>query len=199
MLGGDMNDKLPKHLEIETKYKVDNILFEFKDLMQIIPEPYEFLFIEGPDKYFTKSETEFIRFRHCLIGESGRTEITFKQKLSTEHNIFRKEVNWITTGTPPEDITAGIEMLGYEFNFEIYKIAHIYKFEEAVIVFYSVKEKDITGYTHFIEIEVHEDLIPSLTEKQAWTILKKYEAFLTPLGIQKQHRVTQSLFEMYRK
>jgi hypothetical protein len=51
--------------------------------------------------------------------------------------------------------------------------------------------------THFIEIEIDEDLIPKLTEEEGWSIIRKYEKELSPLGITHRHRLNKSLFEMY--
>jgi adenylate cyclase class IV len=52
---------------------------------------------------------------------------------------------------------------------------------------------------NFVEIEVSEEKISSMTEKEAWAIIEKYERALEPVGLTAKNRLRKSLFEMYRR
>jgi adenylate cyclase class IV len=192
--------KLDPHCEFETKYKVKgDVLFEFKRIVQDLPGLTGFTYVEGPDTYWTKGE-DFFRYRRAAHEEKDvKAWLTMKQKTGTANNIQRKEINWRVDVTPFETVKEGVEMLGFKYNFKIYKMCHIYYFDDATLVFYTVKEDDKPDLTHFIEVEVDEETIGELTEEQAWDVIKKYEAAFEPLGIKAQNRLRKSLFEMYRR
>lgn len=193
-------EKLDKHTEFETKYRVDGTkIFQFKELIQKINKPYDFLYAEGPDYYYTKPDGSFLRYRKGQTDKGGRAEVTMKQKPSgASHNVIRKEVNWRVDKTPYETIHEGAMMMGYSFNFKIFKMCHIYFFDDANIVFYTVMSDD-KETQHFIEIELDEKKIHNLTEEQAWAIIRSYEAVLEPFGITYRNRLNKSLYEMYVK
>lgn len=193
--------KLDPHTEFESKYRVDaDKLYEFKSIVEKLSDLKEFIYVEGPDVYWTKGETEFLRYRKAAYGaaETSKSWLTMKSKLNgASNNIIRKEVNWRVDATPYETIREGAELLGFTYNFKIYKLCHIYRFNDATLVFYTVKED--TSMSHFIEIEVDEATIGNYTEEQAFEVIKKYENILAPLGLKPQNRLRKSLFEMYVK
>jgi predicted adenylyl cyclase CyaB len=194
------NKKLDPHTEFESKYRIDaDKLYEFKSIIGDLTDLKEFIYVEGPDVYWTKGEAEFLRYRKAAHeAESGKAWLTMKAKQKgASNNIIRKEVNWRVDTTPFETIREGAELLGFTYNFKIYKICHIYRFKDATLVFYTVKED--ASISHFIEIEVDEETIGNYTEEEAWGVIKKYEAVLSPLGIKPQNRLRKSLFEMYVK
>ena len=190
--------KLDEHIEFETKYRVDgNLVYEFKKLVETISEPSKFTYVQGPDFYFTKPDDSFLRYRKA--DNEKRAEVTMKEKpTGARHNIKRKEVNWRVDGTKYETIYEGAMMQGYKYNFKIRKMCHIYNFKDVTLVFYTV-EDDSGKLNHFIEIELDEESIHTLTEDQAWDRIRKYETILSPLGITHRNRLTKSLFEMYKK
>lgn len=191
---------LDPHLEFETKYKVGGeALFPFKTIVQSLPALEGFTYVEGPDTYWTKGE-DFFRYRKAAHEkENVKAWLTMKKKLEgAKNNIQRKEINLRVDVTPFETVKEGVELLGYTYNFKIYKMCHIYYFEDATLVFYTVEDEN-KDLTHFIEIEVHEEKIGEMTEEQAWGIIKKYETALAPVGIKPQNRLRKSLFEMYKK
>lgn len=190
--------KMEKHTEFETKYRLEgDKLFEFKQLIESLDEPYDFTYIQGPDWYYTKDDGSFIRYRKSENDKSGRAELTMKTKpTGSSHNILRKEVNLRVDKNNFCTIEEFIKMLGYNFNFKIWKMCHIYRFKDATVVFYTVRDNS-ESMTHFIEIEVDEDNIHNITEEEAWNIIRKYERVLMPLGINHRHRLNKSLFEMY--
>lgn len=190
-------EKLPPHTEFESKYKVDgDKVYQFKDLVEKIGGS-KFIYVQGPDFYFTKKDNSFLRYRKA--ENETRAEVTMKEKpADAKNNIIRKEVNWRVDKTPYETIREGAIMQGYDYNFKIHKLCHIYNFKDATVVFYTVRD-DIDKLSHFIEIEVDEDSIHTLTESQAWEVIEKYEAILAPLGITYRNRLKKSLYEIYIK
>jgi len=189
--------KLPHHTEFESKYKIDgDRIYDFKNIVESL-EGYRFIYVQGPDYYFTKPDNSFLRYRNA--DNETRAEVTMKEKpANAKNNIIRKEVNWRVDKNSYENIEAGAIMQGYSFNFKISKICHIYNFKDATVVFYTVKD-DSHKLNHFIEIEVDEDTIHKLTEKDAWAVIEKYEEILKPLGITYRSRLRKSLYEMYVK
>jgi hypothetical protein len=191
-------DKLGNNCEFETKYKVNGDLqFKFKAVVSNL-DYKEFVYAEGPDYYYINSKDDFIRYRKAVTER--RSEITLKKKIeNSKNNIQRKEVNWRVDFTPKEDIEEGIKMMGYSFNFSIWKACHIYRMKDGTtLVFYTVKDLD-NNIDHFIEIELDETKTKDLTKDQAMSIINKYEKLLSPLGITHRNRLSKSLFEMYRK
>jgi hypothetical protein len=190
------NPTLDKHCEFETKYKVSSdVQFKFKALVSEI-DYKEFIYAEGPDYYFTKSDGSFLRYRKATTEK--RAEITIKEKpQDAKNNIIRKEVNWRVDITPKETIIEGAEMMGYKFNFSIWKACHIYKMMDGTtLVFYTVRDEN-NNVEHFIEIELDERKITSFTEESALNLIRQWEDFLSPLGITYRNRLNKSLFEMY--
>jgi adenylate cyclase class IV len=204
-------------LEFETKYRVsDHLLVEFKQILEVQPDLKGFVYVEGPDSFFTYSDSwfaanpqwdpkgTFIRYRKPSFGlDKGRRQVTWKYKpANAKNNIQRKEHNWDIGETPEKVIIEQIQDSGAQFNASIIKNCHIYNFPDATLVFYVVY--DTTNgkpekSDYFVEIEVDEDTIHNLSEDQAWAVIEKYEAVLAPLGITAKNRLKKSLFEMYRK
>jgi adenylate cyclase class IV len=191
-------DKLGHFKEFETKYCLDgDKVFEFKQLVENLGEQYDFIYVQGPDHYYTKPDGSFLRYRKADNDKTGRAELTMKTKpTGASHNILRKEINLRVDKNSFNTIEEFASMLGYSFNFKIWKMCHIYKFKDVTLVFYTVRDEK-SEMTHFVEIEIDEDLIPKLTEEEAWNIIRKYERVLSPLGITHRHRLNKSLFEMY--
>ena len=194
---------VPKLTEFETKYRVeDNLLMEFKRLMDSITGLEAFLYVEGPDYYFTKPDGSFARYRRPSHGaDGGRSEVTIKVKPEgAKNNIIRKEVNWRVDTTPEDAIREGLRLMGYSFNFSIWKGCHIYNFHDATLVFYTVvdtTDAKASKTDTFVEIEVSEELVSSMTEDQAWAIIEKYEALMESIGLNSKKRLRKSLYEMY--
>ena len=191
---------LPKFTELETKYRVlGTDLFRFKEIVENLNEPYEFLYIQGPDYYFVRDDSRFARYRKADGDKGGRAEVTFKLKpIGAKNNIARKEYNWRVDKTSFNEIYEGLEDQGYKFNFKITKMCHIYKFDGVTLVFYSVKD-DKNKLDHFIEIELEESTIHTMTMNQAMEKIRSYETLLASVGVSHRGRLNKSLFEMYVK
>lgn len=198
-------DLVPKLTEFETKYRVEpHLLTEFKRIVGSLPELIKFIYVEGPDYYFTKSDGSFARYRRPSHGlDNGRSEVTIKVKPEgAKNNIIRKEVNWRVDITPEDAIREGLRLMGYTPNFSIFKQCHIYNFPDVTLVFYMVYDTTdgkASKTDTFVEIEVSEEKISEMTEDQAWALISHYEKVLEEIGITPQKRLRKSLFEMYRR
>jgi adenylate cyclase class IV len=227
---------VPKLTEFETKYRVEpHLLTEFKKIMGELSGLHKFIYVEGPDYYFTtavptqfyefaeslrnKEDKErliklidgtlanlpsFLRYRRPSHGlDNGRSEITTKFKREgAKNNIQRKETNVRVDVTPEDSIRDFIGNFLYTTNFNIWKGCHIYNFDDATLVFYTVYDTTdgkATKSDSFVEIEVSEEKVSEMTEEQAWGIIAKYEKVLEDIGISPQKRLRKSLYEMYRR
>lgn len=196
---------VPTLTEFETKYRMEpHLLLQFKQIVGKVPNLKEFLYVEGEDDYHIKEDGSFARYRRASHGTDGqRCEVTLKVKPEgAKNNIIRKEVNWRTDITPKAAIDEGLRLMGYVYNFSIYKMCHIYNLNDATLVFYTVYDttsEKCSKTDTFCEIEIDEHLVSSLTEEQAMAIIVKYEKILEPIGLSAQRRLRKSLFELYRR
>lgn len=225
-----------KHTEFETKYRVDPAsLTEFKQIADRLPNLEKFIYVEGPDTYYTNehitkrleafAETlseknkeafkalfdetigafpPFMRYRRPSHGLDGdRKELTTKYKQSgSKNNIQREEKNIRVDKVDEDTIMKFVSDLGYKLNFSIWKTCHIYNFSDATIVFYSVYDTTngkASKMDTFVEIEVNEEKVSEMTEKQAFEIIEKYEKALETVGLTAKSRLRKSLFEMYKR
>jgi hypothetical protein len=211
-------EKTLEHIEFETKYRVeDHQLIEFKQIVDGLAEEKKFLYVEGPDFYWTypkwwfdnnpewDENGTFVRFRKPSYGlDGGSRQITWKYKpKDSKNNIQRIENNWdIKDKTEENVLLKQLECSGVKFNFSIVKNCHIYVIQDATLVFYTVydttdgKPKKADS---FVEIEINENNMVNTTEDQAWLIISKYEKILENIGISAQKRMRKSLFAMYRR
>lgn len=232
----DTSNTVPKHTEFETKYRVDpSTLTEFKRIVDTLPGLNKFVYVEGPDSYYTNEHITkmfsefseslkekdrerfqgliektinqfppFMRFRRPSHGLDGnRQELTTKYKPDgSKNNIIREEKNIRVDNTSEDTIKHFITDLGYIPNFSIWKTCHIYNFDDATLVFYSVYDTTdgrASRMDNFVEIEVSEEKVSDMTEDQAWGIIVKYEKALESVGLTSRNRLRKSLFEMYRR
>jgi adenylate cyclase class IV len=193
----ELMENLEQHTEFETKYRVEgDLVYKFKSIVSEL-DYKNFVYAEGPDFYYTKPDGSFLRYRKAVTEK--RAEVTLKEKPEgSKHNIQRKEVNWRVDGTDSAAIVEGATMMGYKFNFSIWKSCHIYNFKDATLVFYTVKD-DNDKIDHFVEIELDEKSIHKLTYDEAMRTIRRYEEILAPLGITYRNRLSKSLYEMYVK
>lgn len=188
------------YLEIECKYNADDIdRIAFKDLAKSLI-PKSFIYVESKDVYYVRAENEFLRHRLPAENKGGpeehRSELTFKKKHKENNNWTRTEVNLRVDQNDPKLVDAFCEGLGYKKNFSIEKACDIYFYDDADIVYYTVKDEN-GKYAHFMEIEANEDI--GMTQEESWNVILKYEKLLLPLGISPQKRKKLSLYEMYVK
>lgn len=211
-------EKTLEHIEFETKYRVeDHQLIEFKQIVDSLAEEKKFIYVEGPDFYWTYPKWwfdnnlewddagTFVRFRKPSYGlDNGNRQVTWKYKpKDAKNSIQRIENNWdIKDKTDQSVIEKQLQCNGLKFNFSIVKNCHIYILSDATLVFYTVydttdgKPKKADS---FVEIEVNEDNMKFTTEDQAWAVINKYEKVLESIGLNAQKRLRKSLFAMYRR
>jgi predicted adenylyl cyclase CyaB len=192
--------KAKLYLEVEVKYNAEEIdRIVFKDLAKSL-SPKSFIYVESTDIYYAKSENDFLRHRLPAQNKGGaeenRSELTFKKKIIDQNNWSRVEVNLRVDQNDPKLVEAFCEGLGYKRNFSIQKNCDIYFWDDADIVYYTVKDED-GKYSNFCEIEASEDI--GMTQEESWAVVLKYEKLLAPLGITPQKRKKLSLWEIYRK
>lgn len=146
----------------------------------------------------------FMRYRRPSHGlDSGRTELTTKYKEDGAGNNFkREEKNLRVDKTEEETVKEFVKDLGYKLNFSVWKSCHIYKFPDAILVFYTVYDTTdgkASNSHSFMEIEVDEETVSTMTEAEAWAIIVKYEKALEPCGVASQRRMRKSLFELFKR
>ncbi len=193
---------LPAFTEFECKYLTSlDMLHKFKTIARNLPGLLNFITAEGPDYFYTSnSPNTFLRFRRGGYSEKDGKyyqQLTTKTKTpNAKNSIQRKEPNLIVTASV-EEVQAFINSVGFKFSHSIYKVCHIYTYQDTTLVFYSVSSGD-SEQEHYVEIEVNEDTIHTLTENQAWAVIEKYEALLAPTGISARKRLKLSLMERYK-
>lgn len=179
--------------EIEAKYDAQEIsLQQFQALVASL-KPHKAMTVSSYDDYFVK-ENDFIRYRYT----DNRGELTIKKKISDKNNNERIEVNLPTNGNNFDTVSAFTDLLGYKYNFGIYKTCKIYWVDKVSIVYYIVYDKEMKELRRFMEIEADEEATWE-SEQQAWDEVVKYEKLFEPLGITPKHRLKKSLFETFRK
>lgn len=185
-----------KFKEIEFKYDACDInLGTFSAIVETLaPSPFQQLVVGSYDDYFVNHAGEFVRYRHNHDAQ----ELTTKRKVCDQNNNERIEVNLKVVPQTFSTVETFLGLLGYTHNFRIYKFCKIYWVENVVVCYYIVYDEDLTEQRRFVEIEANEDLEFS-DESAALEAIEAYEDKLSSLGIDCKKRLTQSLFEMFRK
>lgn len=187
---------VPEHSEFETKYKAKaEELIAFKSKAEGLV-PNQFIYVQGWDYFFVKEGSPFIRVRvsDYKMDKTGQyyIQLTSKEKRDgAKNNILRKEINLQLDGNDKSTIFAFLQMIGYKQSFRIWKVCHIYVFDNATLVYYTVVDEK-GREDSFIEIELDEN--KPVTEEEGYRIISVYEAIL---GLTAQQRMKRSLFEMY--
>lgn len=192
--------KLSDYKEVETKYQAKGQdLPLFKKLISGLPGLQKFVYAESDDIYYKNDRGEFLRYRTPEHpGPNSKCELTKKIKTEDKNNFVRVEVNLNVESNDRATVQAFVESLGYKKNFTIGKAAYIYIFQDATVPFYSVTDES-GSVSHFIEIEVDEDLASNISIERCWQIIEKYEKILEPLGVGPRNRLKKSLLEIYQK
>lgn len=196
-----MEENYKTHTELEVKYKVQlSDLLPFTRFVENNFAVERFEYVTGPDYYFVKPNTDdFIRFR-CANYQTKDGELTIKQKRHKTNNINRTEVNIKLNEPSLQDVKKFAGLLGYNLNFTVLKDCYVFEMSDCHMSFYSVTEMGSKKQPQFfIEIEIKEDVVDALTDKEAWDLLKFYEKQLSTINISPRKRVKKSLFEIFRK
>lgn len=199
--------KLAQFTEFETKYLTNiDMLDNFKKIAESLPNLKSFQYAEGPDYFFENPAipNTFGRFRR---GSYPLPDGTYYQQLTTKtkgsssnNNIQRKEPNLKVMGGSVEEVTDFFKSVGFVYTHNIKKACHIYEYPECTLVFYTVKSEEGSESEHFVEIEVDEATIHTLTETEAWGVIEKYEKILSSIeGVSAKKRLRLSLRDRYKK
>jgi adenylate cyclase class IV len=199
--------KLAQFTEFETKYLTSiDMLDSFKKIAESLPNLLSFEYSEGPDYFFENAAlpNTFGRFRR---GSYPLPDGTYYQQLTTKtkntgasNNIQRKEPNLKIEGGSVEEVKDFWKSVGFTYTHSIKKACHIYTYPECTLVFYTVKSEEGSEPEHFVEIEVDEVTIHTLTETEAWLVIEKYEKILSSIdGVSAKKRLRLSLRDRYKK
>lgn len=185
---------MKKSLEIEFKYKADELsLSDFHDFCKS-KNPEKYVFITGHD-HFYKDDNKPESFFRYRVGSDGQ-QLTWKQKTVVHNSYVRIENNIdIKSDVTKEHVDAFCSDLGYEHSGLIFKNAFIYNYDNYTLVYYVCFNDNMTEIGRFIEIEMKEGIYKS--ESKAWSDLIIIEKLCKPLGAFPINRVTESLFELY--
>ncbi len=188
--------------EVEFKYRADHITLS--DFLNIIVKYNRLDNIKitspaGDDFYFEKlnSKDEFKRLR--IDSDEKKAELTYKKKLDSLNSWKRLEIDLdlkLEKGQSKdliEKVTEYSTNTGFYPVFKIHKKSFIVKLERFVYAFYIVDGQDF-----FIELEARKDVFKEKDE--AFKALEDEERVcLGKLGISKDNRINENLYELYRK
>lgn len=187
---------IKRHLEIETKYKADDIsLRDFKKFCAS-REPLSTMTVSGFDHFYSNKDEPDSFCRHRTGPD--KNEFTYKQKTSDVNNTVRKEVNVQMDDRETTYTAAALaESFGYTYDTTIFKTCFIYNFSDHTLVYYICYDTNMKELGRFFEIEAKEDF-PWTSEQAAWDAILALERLFKPLGVSPQNRIKRSLYEMFR-
>lgn len=184
-----------KFKEIELKFNAANIpLSSFIEFAQS-QNPTRSIYTCGYDHFYGAKSKDGSFIRHRFNDTFN--QLTFKRKTTDKNNFIRTENNiMLNPKVTPGEVEGLCESLGYEFSSEIFKNIYVYDYEQYVLSYYVVYDKDLREQARFMEIEVAEDYAWK-TEEEAWQKLTELEAKAKALGVTPQARIKKSLFEQF--
>ena len=199
--------KLAPFTEFESKYLTNiEMLGAFKTIAESLPNLKSFQYAEGPDYFFENPliPSTFVRFRRSSYPDPNGQyyqQLTSKTKeKGSTNNIRRSEPNLMISGGSFEEVRNFVESVNFKYTHSIKKRCHIYEYPDCTLVFYSVNSEENSELEHFVEAEVNEATIHTLTESEAWLIIEKYEKILASIeGVSAKKRLKLSLRDRYKK
>lgn len=188
--------------EVEFKYKADHV--SLGDFLKVVVEHSRLNNVNlfspaGTDLYFQSSQgiDEFQRLR--IDSNEKKAELTYKKKLSDSNSWKRIEIDLelhINKGQSKDLIEKTIEYtknIGFRPVFNIFKKSFVVRLEKFVYAYYVVDHIDT-----YVELEARKDVFTD--KEEAFKELEDEErACLNKLGITKEHRLNENLYEIYRK
>ncbi len=187
-----------KHLEVEFKYRADDISLEkFTELCKNRGE-HKFVEASGYDHFYSHPDNDDRFCRHRIGPDLN--QLTFKRKSVERNNYVRTEHNInLQKQVSRDQVQALCSEFGYKFNVSVFKTCFVYKYDRHTKVYYICYDTNMKELGRFIEIEMSEEH-PWESEDQAKQELLELEAKLSEvLSISPQSRMRKSLFELYRK
>jgi adenylate cyclase class IV len=181
-----------KFLEIEFKYRADNVSLE--DFQYICKDPYKLVIASGYDYFYESDQTPGAFCRHRVGADMN--QLTFKRKTASKNNYIRTEHNLNLADVKIDQVEALVAEFGYTKARSIFKSCFIYDFSDCIFVYYICYDEGMNELGRFIEIELAEDGRYA-SQKDAMKQLIKLETRLSPLGIKPKNRLRKSLFELF--
>jgi len=174
-----------KHKEIEYKYwagelSKEDFLFRLKSIDEIdVPEA---LYVVSCDDYYIKKcedHADFIRFR------KGGSVYELTIKVKEDKNVVRKEVNLNVTDNDDSSVVEFIKLTGYKKEFQVYKEAWIWHFEDCDVSYYTLSDGRSVVELEAVRPNTVEDGVRAIS----W-----WEKSLNLSSLQKESR---SLYEIF--
>lgn len=190
---------LNKFSEIEYKMKADNIkLTDFQKLMKSLGKS-EVITVSSWDQYYSNSENEYEFIRHRQSDTNP--ELTIKRKTNSNNNFNRIEIDVPIKPNCEENVQKFVEMLGYKFNFKIYKSCFIHKFKDVNYCYYLTYDENMQFLDAYLETEVNKECIDSIIKRgiDPTEVLNEAAKHLESIGLTSKNRMKKSLYEIYKK
>lgn len=185
-----------KNKEVEFKYKATVTLSDFKAFCES-KRPVKTAIVSGFDHFYANDTAPDSFYRHRV--NTNENQLTFKRKSKAEDNYIREEHNIDLPLTVTEEKISDLcNISGYKYNSTIFKNAFIYNYEYYTLVYYICYDRELNELGRFIEIEMKEDYNWN-NEQEAYNEMVSLEKLMKPLGIASFSRISQSLFEMFRR
>lgn len=182
-----------QHREIEFKYSARSISLDtFHTFCMNMKKHETYRANLGVDEFYANIDRPGTFFR--LREDEGKYQLTYKRKLHLDNSI-RVEYN-LDLSNDKASAKALIQEMGYKYDTSINKVNHVHIFPWYVLSYYICYDMNMTELDRFIEIEMREDYTWS-TEHEAFNELILVEKLMRPLGINKEGRMTQSLYEIF--
>lgn len=189
---------MKKYLEIETKYKAEDIpLSKFHEFCKK-NSPVKYTEASGWDHFYANRDDKNDSFCRLRIGPDI-FQLTFKSKMASNNNYVRHEDNIdLSVSTSRPQVESFLDKFGYNYNTSIFKSCFVYRYSWWTMVFYVCYDVDMHELGRFLEIEMSEEYEWS-SEQDAWNQLVVLEKLAKPLGLSPQARIKRSLFELFQK
>lgn len=185
-----------KNTEVEFKYSAKINITDFKRFCED-RSPLKFQIISGFDHFMSNPSSLESFYRHRV--NTLENQLTFKRKRDQDNNYIREERNIdLPLSVSQDKVEALCAVHGYVYNTSIFKNCFIYNYDYYTLVLYVCYDVNLVEKGRFLEIEMKEDH-PWSTEQEAYSSLLVLEKTCKTLGASPEARLSQSLFEMFRK
>lgn len=192
-----MNDFSLEIIELEFKYKADNVkLSDFTNFAKL-QSPHDTLEVGSWDIYYGDNTygLPFDFLRHRLGTEP---ELTLKIKSKESNNNDRVEVDLKLKSMPAWIIAKFCQLLGFSERFRIYKDCNVFWYKNISLVYYIVYDINKEEQGRFIEIECTKDATAFTSKEQAMEELVAFEKTLSVFGITAANRLRKSIWETFK-
>jgi adenylate cyclase class IV len=180
------------HEFTETEFKYDAAkvdLTHFEHIVNLYFTITQKLVISGYDDYYTKG-SDYLRHRY----NNDHAELTVKRRLYASSTMERIEVDTKILPGQAHTVNQLANVLGYEFEFRIYKTCLIYWTKDVNIVYYVVYDASMQEKRRIIEIEANKGC---RGDPKAAIIAAERDLHLWIPQVNEKQRLNQSMAEMF--